>query len=83
MSQTEAIRAQQVIAAKAMGGAQKTAPEGTLNGKSTFSSLQDLKERAPKVFNMMLMGVAMAMVSSMKKGQDRVKKAMRKLRDDS
>lgn len=53
-----------------------------VTGASTFSSLEDLRTRAPKIFQKMMEGISSNMIDQLKKGADRVKEAMRKIRED-
>lgn len=53
------------------GGAQS-------DSKTTISSLDDLKHKAPKIYNAMIEGIAMNICNQMQHAQDRLKTIMRK-----
>lgn len=66
------------------GGSSTTAgpesnPQHTAKAHSSnsFSSLADLKRKAPKLYKVMMEGVAMQIVDSMKRQQDHIKEVMR------
>lgn len=64
----------------------KTAPTGHSGGgeiPSQFSSLNELKEKAPEVWNMMMMMVAQSICSQMKSQSDNLKKIIREGRRNS
>lgn len=48
-------------------------------GATNFSSLDDLKRKAPEVYHQMMVGVATSVIANMKDHQERLKK----LREDS
>ena len=48
-----------------------------LTSASTISSLADLKKKSPKVYNMMMQGIAMNICNEMEHHQERLKKMMR------
>ena len=54
-----------------------------LTNTSKISSLQDLKNKSPKVYNAMMQSTAMAVCNQMQHSQDRLKKVMRKAREDA
>lgn len=60
--------------------AQAQAPKGSKSsggsggGGGGFSSLEDLRNREPKLYNVMLQGMAQQMCNQLKKSQDRIKK---------
>ena len=49
----------------------------SLTSASTISSMDDLKKKAPKLYNTMLQGIAMSICQDMEHHQDRLKKLMR------
>ena len=59
----------------------KTAP-GKVTGKTRISTLQDLKNIAPEVYKQMMIGIAMNICHEAEKGQNRIKQAMRKAREE-
>lgn len=59
------------------------AKQGAVTGNTHISSLKDLKEKAPKVWQMMMQGIGMTICKQMEKGQARIKDAMRKARQDA
>lgn len=48
----------------------------TLTTSTKISSMEDLKKKAPKLYNKMMEGIAMAICNDMKAHQDRLKKMM-------
>lgn len=50
---------------------------------TSVSSVADLKEQAPKVYNAMMQGIAMDICNSMKKHQDHLKQMMDEARRNS
>jgi hypothetical protein len=92
MSQDAASSAQ---ASTASTAAQSTSSTGTsasstvpgtgltaaqIDSSSSVSSMADLKEKSPEVYNAMMQGVAMKICNEMKSHQDRIKKIMRENR---
>jgi len=63
-------------AAAAASGAKKKFSMGT-----TISSMTELKERAPEVYDKMLEGIAMTIIKGMRQHMERMKKLMRKSRE--
>ena len=53
--------------------------EEKVTSKTSISSLGELKEKAPKVYHAMLVGIASGICMEMQKGQDRIKKMRREL----
>ena len=51
--------------------------------KTTFSSVADLQAKAPKEFMMFMQGIAMGVVSQIKRQQDHLKETMRNARRDA
>lgn len=51
-----------------------------IDSSSSVSSMADLKEKSPEVYNAMMQGVAMKICNEMKSHQDRIKKIMRENR---
>lgn len=52
----------------------------TLNGSTKLSTMDDIKKESPKLYNMMMQGIATNICNSMKDGQERIKKIMRESR---
>ena len=48
----------------------------------TFRSLNELREKQPKLYNFMMQSIAMGICGEMRRQQERLKKAMRKNRED-
>lgn len=46
-----------------------------------FNSMSDLKEKAPEVYQKMMEGIAMNIISSMRRHADRLKKAWREMNE--
>ncbi len=59
-----------------------TSSNEEINGASTFSSLADFRKRAPELHDRFMQTIAEAIIKDMKKGQERVKKAMKKMREN-
>lgn len=53
------------------------------SGSSSVSSLEDLREKAPQVYNAMMVGIAQNICKAMEDGQQRLKEIMRKNRDNT
>lgn len=47
---------------------------GGYTAATTISSLEDLKTKAPKLFKAMMQGIAMQIISQMRKGNENIKK---------
>lgn len=60
-------------------GAQATASQGrdTVSTSSTFSSMEELRLKEPKLYKVMMEGLAMQMINQMKRQQDHLKQTMR------
>lgn len=58
-------------------------PEGDFTAATTISSMNDLRQKAPKIYNAMLQGLATNMVNEMKDHQARIKEMNRKAREDA
>ncbi len=56
---------------------------GTVSGGTTASNMTQLKERAPQVYNAMMMGVAQNICNEMQQHQDRLKELMREGEEDA
>ncbi len=57
--------------------AKKTVAAGDeTSGSSRFNSLADLKEKSPKVYNAMMVGIAQNICRDMEDGQQRLKRLM-------
>lgn len=52
-----------------------------VTSKSGFKSLGELKEVAPKVYEGFMQGIAQTMIDDMKRGNQRIKEAMKKMRE--
>ncbi|MCB1111443.1 MAG: hypothetical protein H7A37_01475 [Chlamydiales bacterium] len=59
-----------------------SAPSTTaeVSSATTVSSMEDLKKKAPEVYQKMLEGIAMNMITQMKRRQDHLKEIMREAR---
>lgn len=59
------------------------APQGAAadSASTTFSSMEDMKKKNPKLYKMMLEGIAQNMISQMQRQQDREKAAWRSIRE--
>lgn len=55
---------------------QKTVSAGESTSGSKFNSMNDLKEKAPKVYQAMMVGIAQNICKEMEEGQARLKKIM-------
>lgn len=53
------------------------------SSSATISSVEDLKKKDPKLYNMMMQGIAMNICGDMKHHQDRLKEMIRKGNDNS
>lgn len=60
-----------------------TKPAGEATAATTISSLEDLKAKAPKVYDAMMMSIAQNITSDMNTHQQRIKEMNRKARQDS
>jgi BarA-like signal transduction histidine kinase len=63
-------------ASTAAGVAQSNAP-ASVTGNTKINSLQDLKRKAPKVYNMMMISIQEMVRRKMQKHQENLKKAIR------
>ena len=61
----------------ATAGAVASANGGEANSTTKIGSMEDLKKKAPKLYQKMLEGIAMAICNDMKEHQDRLKQLMR------
>lgn len=66
--------ASDAVNAKAVASAHRG---GSVDSNTTISSLDDLKKKAPKLHEQMLMGIGMSICRSMEHHQDELKKMMR------
>ena len=48
-----------------------------INSKSSFRTMEELRQKSPKLYQVMMEGVAMQIVNSMKRQQDHLKQIMR------
>jgi hypothetical protein len=66
----------------AAADAQQTpsAPSGGVSGSTKVNSLNDLKEKAPEVYNQMLLSMATTVCQDSKKQQDHIKEIMAEAR---
>lgn len=62
---------------KAKGGG------GAVDSSTTISSMADLKEKAPKVYNAMMQGIATQIITQMQDASNRLKEMMRKARQEA
>lgn len=63
---------------------QRTAGAGEeTSGSTRFNSLEDLKEKAPQVYNAMMLGIAQNICKDMQEAQQRLKTMMRESRRDT
>lgn len=53
----------------------------SITGATTFSSIGDFRNRAPELYDRFMRTIADSIVKDMKRGQERVKKAMKKIRE--
>lgn len=58
-------------------------PAGGISGATKISNLEDLREKAPEVYQKMLEGIAQTIVNQIKEHQDRLKKMMEEARRES
>lgn len=65
------------------GQAAPASPTAGVDMNSQVSSLAQLREQAPKVWNMMLQGIAMNICNDMKQKQDDLKRMMRESQRDA
>lgn len=70
------------VSTGAATGTSSTAGQGSDNWslKTTVNSVDQLKQKAPEIYNAMLQGIAMNMIGQMKRKQDRLKEIMREAR---
>lgn len=63
-------------------GTSDAAAQGSQNWnmKTTVNSVEQLRQKAPEIYNAMLQGIAMNMIGQMKRRQDRLKELMRDAR---
>jgi len=57
-----------------------SAPSGGVSSATKISSLEDLKEKAPEVYNQMLLSMATTACQDAKKQQDHIKEIMAEAR---
>lgn len=67
---TNAATASAAISQKTVGAGEET------SGSTRFNSMADLKEKAPKVYNAMMQGIAQNICRDMEQAQARLKKIM-------
>ncbi len=65
------------------GAAMSTNASGEATGATKISSLADLKNKAPKVYYQMMLGLATSVISDMRTHQDRLKDMQQKARDEA
>lgn len=58
-------------------GAAATTAQSSVTTSTSFNTLDDLRKKAPAVYNMMMQGIAWGMCSQMKHQQDHLKEIMR------
>lgn len=71
---TSSVAADQVSAA---GSVSSNTNQKELKMSDTISSLAELREKAPEVYNQMLQGIAMNICGQMKHQQERLKQVIR------
>lgn len=54
----------------------------TFTSASTFSSLENFRKRFPEMYNKFMKNVADCVITDMKKGAERVKQALKKMREN-
>jgi hypothetical protein len=55
----------------------------TANTQSShFSSMEDLRRKNPKLYNLMMQGIAMNMISQMRRSQEHIAELWRKMREN-
>ena len=52
-------------------------PKGTVTSSTTVNSLEELKKKAPEVYDQMVLGIATNLCNEFKAQQERLKKIMR------
>lgn len=62
------------------GNVATTQGAGEVTGLTKVTSLGDLKEKAPKVYNMMMLGIAVSMINKMHEQDERLKQLWREAR---
>lgn len=82
VSPVSSSEAHSTEAPPAAHAANKAPPSGYTNS-TTVNSMEDLKQKAPKVFDAMQEGVAIKICNSMRDHQDRMKKINAEARRDS
>ncbi len=65
--------------AEAAAATSGTKKEFTMS--TSFNSMKDLKEKAPEFYDKMMEGIAMTIIKDMRRHQERLKKLMRKARE--
>jgi len=71
-------------AATASGAlSQKTMAAGDSTSGATFNSMNDLKEKSPKLYHAMMAGIAQSICKEMQEAQARLKQIMREARNNS
>lgn len=60
-----------------------TSKPATFNAATSISSMADLKEKAPDVYNAMMQGIAMTICNEMKHHQDKLKEMQRQAERDA
>jgi hypothetical protein len=73
---SESTSGVQTTSTSSTGGSQGTG----YNSKTTVSSMEELKKKAPEVYNEMIKGIALNMVTKMHRQQERLKQLMREWR---
>ncbi len=74
ISSTTAAAAEEQTSVAANGGSPNG---GNVSMDTSISSVGDLREKAPKVYDAMLIGIATTICNRSKRHQDRIKKIMR------
>jgi hypothetical protein len=58
-----------------------TGAAGEADSNTVIRSLSDLKEKAPKVYDQMMKGIAQTIISQMKHSQERISEMWREMRN--
>lgn len=82
-SNTSSVDPSSSTAAVTQAPTGKSGPSGTANSTQTISSMSELKEINPELYNMMMQGIAMKVVNDMRDHQQHLKEIMRKARSDA
>ena len=83
-TQTQSSSTVETQSASQTGNAstQSQAPTGKADSFTQVSSLEDLKNKAPEVYQKMMEGIAMKICNEMRSSQDRIKEMNREARNN-